>query len=58
MKHRYRNLYNKKYVRCTSRIYAHLCFTKNSSYLMRAEGVDTLRSVRNSDVCVRITLCM
>jgi len=41
-------------VRCTSRIYAHLCFAKNSSYLMCAEGVDTLWSVRNSNVCVRI----
>lgn len=39
---------------CPSCIYAHLCVAKNSGHLMRAKGVDTLRSVRNSDVCVRI----
>ena len=54
MKYRHCNLYNKNYVHCTSRIYAYLCVAKNNSHLMRVEGVDTLRSVRNSDVCVRI----
>lgn len=54
MKYHHRDLYNKKYVLRTSRICAHLCVAKNSGHVMRAEGVDTLRSVRNSDVCVRI----
>ena len=54
MKYRHCNLYNKKYVHRTSRIYAYLCVAKNNSHLMHVEGVDTLRSVRNNDVCVRI----
>lgn len=31
-----------------------ICVAKNSEHLTRVEGVDTSRSVRNSDVCVRI----
>lgn len=30
------------------------CVAKNSGHLMHAEGVDTSRSVRDNDVCVRI----
>lgn len=31
-----------------------ICVAKNSDHMMHPEGVDTLRLVRNGDVCVRI----